>query len=222
MSFMRSSRGHFGGFGHGGGFGRHGGSRGHSFRRPQQGHRWHRLFAPAQPDPQVQWAQGCLAQSDPSVPQDGIMGPETRQALQTFQSQQQLPATGMLDAATVSALQATCSGAQGAGSGAAPPGVPAPPSGRSASGHQRSHEIATEGEGEFPGQFRFGRDFFVRRQSKRSCFAFDSQTMESIRRAKVTSVPTRVVAEAKNMESWHCLDWHIYRSLRPSTRCQLP
>jgi peptidoglycan hydrolase-like protein with peptidoglycan-binding domain len=67
------------------------------------------------PSPLVTWAQGCLAQLlGPWVPQDGIMGPGTRQAIQQFQMQQQLPSTGTLDDNTVSALQAACSGQQAA------------------------------------------------------------------------------------------------------------
>lgn len=81
--------------------------------------RWHGPFGGA-PDPQVQWAQGCLAQVvDPAVPQNGIMGPQTRQAIQSFQSQQQMPPTGMLDEGTVSALQAACN--------PQPPAPPPPP-----------------------------------------------------------------------------------------------
>jgi outer membrane protein OmpA-like peptidoglycan-associated protein len=56
------------------------------------------------------------------------MGPGTRQAIQQFQMQQQLPSTGMLDDITVSTLQAACSGQQAAqdGAGAFPPAPPAP------------------------------------------------------------------------------------------------
>lgn len=55
------------------------------------------------------WAQGCLAKVvGPWVPQDGIMGPQTRRAVQMFQSQRQLPTTGLLDNDTVNALQAAC------------------------------------------------------------------------------------------------------------------
>ena len=42
---------------------------------------------------------------------DGIIGPETRQAIQTFEAQRQLHVTGLLDPGTVSALQASCGGA---------------------------------------------------------------------------------------------------------------
>jgi outer membrane protein OmpA-like peptidoglycan-associated protein len=85
------------------------------------------------PSPTVAWAQGCLAQLLGSeVPQDGIMGPDTRQAVMQFQMQQQLPPTGMLDDNTVQALQAACSGQQAApDSGrmvsAPPPAPPQPP-----------------------------------------------------------------------------------------------
>ncbi len=81
------------------------------FRR---GRRWnflHPTWVPPTPDPQVTWAQSCLAQSvDPSVPQDGLMGPQTQQAIRTFQMQQQLPPTGILDPNTMTALQAACRG----------------------------------------------------------------------------------------------------------------
>jgi peptidoglycan hydrolase-like protein with peptidoglycan-binding domain len=40
--------------------------------------------------------------------QDGILGPNTQGAIRTFQEQQQLPVTGVLDWATVNALQAAC------------------------------------------------------------------------------------------------------------------
>ena len=84
------------------------------------------------PSPMVTWAQGCLAQLlGPGVPQDGIMGPGTRQAIEQFQMQQQLQPTGMLDENTVSALQAVCRGQQsaqdgGGGFAPAPPAAQAP------------------------------------------------------------------------------------------------
>jgi peptidoglycan hydrolase-like protein with peptidoglycan-binding domain len=57
----------------------------------------------------VVWAQSCLAQVLGAwVVQDGIMGPGTQGAIRTFQEQQQLPATGVLDGATVNALQTAC------------------------------------------------------------------------------------------------------------------
>lgn len=85
-----------------------------------------------QPTSQISWAQACLAQIvGPWVPQDGLLGPVTRSAIQTFQTQQQLPATGALDLSTVNALQAACSGAQQAPPPAAiaapPPQAMAPP-----------------------------------------------------------------------------------------------
>ena len=59
--------------------------------------------------PQVAWAQSCLAQVlGPWVVQDGIMGPATQGAIRTFQEQQQLPPTGVLDGNTVNALQTAC------------------------------------------------------------------------------------------------------------------
>jgi hypothetical protein len=66
-------------------------------------------FAPT-PSPLVSWAQSCLAQLiGPWVPQDGILGAATRQAIIQFQNQQSLPPTGALDDATTQALQAACS-----------------------------------------------------------------------------------------------------------------
>ncbi|WP_433968355.1 peptidoglycan-binding domain-containing protein [Tunturiibacter gelidiferens] len=57
----------------------------------------------------VPWAQACLARLVGAwVPQDGIVGPDTRRAIQMFQGQQQLPVTGILDSQTVGALQAAC------------------------------------------------------------------------------------------------------------------
>ncbi len=158
----RSWAGHSGHFG---GFGRRGGFRGHSFRSAR--HRWHHIFAPPQqqPDPQIQWAQGCLAQSDPSVPQDGIMGPQTQQAIRTFQSQQQLPPSGMLDPNTITALQTACSGAQG-GDSAPPAGSGGPPPGGASSGHHKSHEIGAQQEGEFPGAYRFRREERFREEER--------------------------------------------------------
>jgi len=79
----------------------------------------------ALPPQWIQWAQSCLAQAvGPWVPQDGNMGPATRKAISIFQQKQQLPPSGMLDAATVTALQAACSPQP-----AAPAAAPAPPSG---------------------------------------------------------------------------------------------
>src|ERR1700678_97876 len=79
-----------------------------------------------------QWAvgiQACLAQLvGPWVPQNGIIGPQTRRAIQMFQGQQQLPVTGLLDQTTPNAIQAACSGpaAGRPGDGAAPPPPPPP------------------------------------------------------------------------------------------------
>ncbi len=82
-------------------------------------HPWRGMFGASQvPDQQVLWAQSCLAQNvDPSVPQDGVMGPETQQALRTFQGQQGLPTTGGFDGGTIAALQAACSGQSASGPG---------------------------------------------------------------------------------------------------------
>ena len=121
--------------------GLHFGSRSHHFRprgrlrRNFGRRRWGWLHrgrpgAGLVPSPTIAWAQGCLAQLlGSSVPQDGIMGPATRQAIMQFQMQQQLPSTGILDDTTVSALQAACSGQQAAqdSSGAVPPPPPASP-----------------------------------------------------------------------------------------------
>jgi peptidoglycan hydrolase-like protein with peptidoglycan-binding domain len=127
-------------YGSGGGYGS-GGRYGLSGRYGY-GRRWPWLHAapvtvPVS-SPMVAWAQSCLGQLlGPGVPQDGVLGPATRQAVQQFQMQQQLPASGVLDGNTVNALQAACSGqtvAQDAGGGsgvasAGPPGPPPPPQG---------------------------------------------------------------------------------------------
>ena len=120
MVHMHGGGGHFGGHWAAHLGGRHFGHYGRQWGR-------HRFFRGGQgsqfPDPQVQSAQACLAQVvDPSVPQDGIMGPQTRQAIRQFQMQQQMPPTGMLDPDTMSALQNACSPQQ-----AAPPPPPPPP-----------------------------------------------------------------------------------------------
>lgn len=67
----------------------------------------------------VSWAQSCLAQAIGSwVPQSGALGPATRRAVQMFQSQQGLPASGALDNDTIVALGRTCTGPSGAGASA--------------------------------------------------------------------------------------------------------
>jgi peptidoglycan hydrolase-like protein with peptidoglycan-binding domain len=74
----------------------------------------------------VAWAQACLGRVvGPWVPQDGAMGPETVRAIQMFQTQQQLPSTGMLDSGTISGLQAACS--RPAAGPPSPPPLPAGP-----------------------------------------------------------------------------------------------
>jgi outer membrane protein OmpA-like peptidoglycan-associated protein len=62
------------------------------------------------PDTQsIAWAQGCLSQiTGNMIPQSGRLDLATRSAIGMFQAQQQLPATGTLDDATISALQAAC------------------------------------------------------------------------------------------------------------------
>ena len=111
--------------------------RGRRWLRYGRRHRWsrrHPISAGPMPSQLVSWAQGCLAQVlRVQVPQDGLMGPDTQQAIQQFQTQQQLPPTGMLDSATVSALQAACSGQQAMQDAPAPPPPqPAPPPAQSA------------------------------------------------------------------------------------------
>jgi peptidoglycan hydrolase-like protein with peptidoglycan-binding domain len=106
-----------------------------SYRSRHRRWGWLHRSAPASglsPSPTVTWAQGCLAQLlGPWVPQDGVMGPGTQQAIQQFQTQQQLPPTGMLDDNTVSVLQTACSGQPTAQDSAgafpaAPPAAPPP------------------------------------------------------------------------------------------------
>jgi peptidoglycan hydrolase-like protein with peptidoglycan-binding domain len=107
----------------------------------------------------VVWAQSCLGRVvGPWVPQDAIMGPQTVQAIQTFQTQQQLPVTGMLDSGTISALQAACSGPS---AGPPPPvGPPPPPPGLPPAGPPPPPEAPPgapaapqeSGQGEYGGQ----------------------------------------------------------------------
>ena len=134
--------------GMGGGF--RGGFRG-GFHRggwPGHGPRWHGIWggvpvAPPTPDPQVMSAQACLAQVvNPAVPQDGIMGPQTRQALRTFQGQQQLPVTGMLDPNTSNALQTACAPPppQDQGQQQPPQGGQGGQGGPGGGGHSHQHE----------------------------------------------------------------------------------
>ncbi len=83
----------------------------------------------AAPPQWIAWLQSCLSQAVGTwVPQNGTMGKATRHAIRKFQKQQQLPPTGMLDAATINALQAACSG-QAQGAAPAPPPPPAAPAG---------------------------------------------------------------------------------------------
>lgn len=100
-------------------------------------HRWPWLYAGAAapvptPSPIVAWAQSCLGQLlGPGVPQSGFIDVGTRQAIQQFQVQQQLPPTGVLDSNTVNALQVAC-GSQplapdGGFDSAAPAGPASPP-----------------------------------------------------------------------------------------------
>jgi peptidoglycan hydrolase-like protein with peptidoglycan-binding domain len=97
------------------------------------------------------------------------MGPQTRQAIRTFQTQQQLPPTGILDVNTVTALQAACNPPQGAQPPAGPPPAappdqgPPPPAGGGGGGGQRrgqqkEAEFGYEGEGEFRPERPFFRD----------------------------------------------------------------
>jgi Putative peptidoglycan binding domain len=59
----------------------------------------------------VIWAQACLSRLlGIELPQDGFVGPDTQQAIASFQAQQILPSTGTLDDNTVTALQVICGG----------------------------------------------------------------------------------------------------------------
>jgi Putative peptidoglycan binding domain len=142
---------------------------GHRHARRRWQHIWHAAPPAPSPDPQVASAQQCLAQViDPSVPQDGILGPQTRQALRTFQTQHQLPPTGWLDADTSNALQAACSAEQD--QPAPPPMPPSPPQGggpaapppqpAAGGGGGAHHEIESTGvQNEFWPERRSRNDF---------------------------------------------------------------
>jgi hypothetical protein len=107
------------------------------FYRRHWPYRWSWLHSPDSPEgpvpsPFVAWAQRVLAQVfGPIVPQDGVLGPETRRFVGQFQAQNGLPTTGDLDGATVSALQAAAAGSLAApiprDSGALHPGGREPP-----------------------------------------------------------------------------------------------
>jgi hypothetical protein len=57
------------------------------------------------------WAQACLSRLlGIELPQDGFVGPDTQQAIASFQTEQRLPSTGRLDDNTASALRALCGG----------------------------------------------------------------------------------------------------------------
>ncbi len=85
-------------------------------------------FDPSKQDPQiVAWAQACLAQVVGAwVPQDGTLGPATRRAIQTFQTQMQRPPSGALDDDTLAALQQACQADAGADDAGAPSSSQAP------------------------------------------------------------------------------------------------
>jgi len=153
---------HYGGYGGYGGFrgvGRWGFGRGHAWGHGWGhgglhgrgwGHgpasRWPWLHADSQADALLPWAQSCLAQLfGPGVVQDGVLGPSTRQAIQQFQMQHQLPVTGMLDENTVAALQAACSG-QAAGQDAGAPASPATPAPTGETGESEFQFEAAEPE----------------------------------------------------------------------------
>jgi Putative peptidoglycan binding domain len=78
------------------------------------GQRWPWLYLGAWveggvPSRTVIWAQACLSRLlGIELPQNGLVGPDTQQAIVSFQAQQNLPSSGALDENTVSALQATC------------------------------------------------------------------------------------------------------------------
>jgi hypothetical protein len=77
-----------------------------------RGRRWPWLYRAewvGAPNATVRWVQACLAQLlGPGVPQDGILGVLTQNAIRQFQAQQQMPATGMLDGDTIAAIRAAC------------------------------------------------------------------------------------------------------------------
>ena len=79
----------------------------------EHGRRWPWLYRAGREDgltdSMVKWAQACLARLlGPGVPQDGILGELTRNAIRQFQAEQQMPATGMLDGDTIVAIRAVC------------------------------------------------------------------------------------------------------------------
>lgn len=74
----------------------------------------------AEPEPSTgtehtRWVQDCLNQAlGLQLPVTGVMGPETRSAIRSFQRQQGLRTSGIVGPDTQYALQAACAGARGA------------------------------------------------------------------------------------------------------------
>jgi hypothetical protein len=124
-------RWNWGGRGLGRGWGQHGLGPRHGL-----GRRWPWLHADVDQSAMLPWAQTCLAQ---------LFGPSAlqnvQQAIQQFQSQQQLPVTGMLDANTLGALQAACSAQQAGGQDAGGQGAQAPQVGSGEIGESEEYDV---------------------------------------------------------------------------------
>lgn len=73
---------------------------------------------PVEPEPsygseRVRWVQDCLNQAmKMQLPVTGVMGPETRSAVRSFQKQQGLRASGIVSPKTEQALSSACEGGQ--------------------------------------------------------------------------------------------------------------
>src|SRR5574342_613545 len=68
---------------------------------------WHRYrYAPriVTPDPELKWAQGKLQSLGYELEDDGLMGPETREAIERFQRRNDLDVTGTLGPRTLTLL----------------------------------------------------------------------------------------------------------------------
>lgn len=116
-----------------------------------------------------QWSQQNIKQVQEALksqghdpgPVDGVMGPNTRQALRSFQKSKNLQATGQLDSATASALGVSTSGMSSSSGGGGSSGMSgASPSGAGAtsgrSGTSSSGASGTSSTGSKPSEPSLG------------------------------------------------------------------
>ncbi len=109
----------------------------------------------------VRWAQSCLNQIlGLQLPVSGVMDPETRSAVRSFQREQQLRTTGVLGPETEDALKAACGD---------PGERPPPTESESAPNYERWSDrggLGAETEMELPSRFRLNYDTLVNRMKR--------------------------------------------------------